>query len=120
MSIDRRFPKWRDAEVLDLWVPVGTGTPWFDPGHPRYRPPSRRAFLARGPEFGIGSSDFYSTPLDLDDFVTGPSDYDMPSDEVYCPCGATLPGWDGSAGTLLRMIYQHCGASGHPRPVFDR
>lgn len=106
MSIDRRFPKWRDAEVLDLWVPAGTK--------------HRIVFLAKGPEFGGGSADFYSTPLDLDDFATGASDYDMLSNEVYCPCGATLPDWDGTAGDLLRIIYRHAGAAGHPRPVFDR
>lgn len=105
MSINRTFPKWRDAERLDLLVPAGTQ--------------HRIVFVAKGPEFKW-VADFFSTPLDLDDFATGPSDYDTPSDEVYCPCGATLPDWDGTAGDLLRMIYGHCEGMAHPRPVFDR
>ena len=105
MALSRLYPKWRDAELLDLWVPAGTK--------------HRRVFLAKGPEFGPEAS-FYSFPLSLDDFTTGPSDYEMPSDEAYCPCGAVLPDWGSSAADLLRAIYQHCGAAGHPRPTFDR
>jgi len=105
VSIDRRFAVWRNP-ILDLWVPAGTQ--------------HRRVFYARGPEFGVGSADYYSWPLDLDDFVTGASEYDSPSDEIYCPCGATLVGWDGSAGHLLRAIDAHCHSAGHPIPRFER
>lgn len=105
MTLSRQWPVWRN-QIVDLWVPAGSK--------------HRIVFLAKGPEFGVPSADWYSMPLDLDDFMTGPSDYDSPSDEVYCPCGATLPEWDGTAGELLRLIYRHCGAAGHPRPAFDR
>ena len=104
MTLRRQWSVWRNP-IVDLWVPAGTK--------------HRIVFLAKGPEAGV-SADFYSTPLDLDDFVTGASDYDMLSDEIYCPCGATLPDWDGTAGDLLRMIYGHCEGMAHPRPVFDR
>jgi hypothetical protein len=106
MTFDRTFPKWRQAGSLELWVPAGTK--------------HRRVFLAKGPEFAAPAADFHSWPLDLDDFHTGPSDYEMPSDEAYCPCGHTLRDWGVSAGELLRAIYRHCGAAGHPMPRFDR
>ena len=95
---------WR-YPILDLWVPAGTQ--------------HRVVFFAKGPEFGVPSADYYSWPLDLDDFVTGQSDYDMPSDEVYCPCGATLPGWDGTVGHLLRLVGDHCHKAQHPRPKVE-
>lgn len=96
--------RWRNP-IIDLWVPAGTR--------------HQRVYFAQGPEFGLGAQ-YHERSLNLDGFMTGPSDYDTSSDEVYCPCGATLPGWDGSAGELLRMIYRHCGAAGHPKPRFDR
>ena len=37
---------------------------------------------------------------------------------VTCPCGEALAGDD--AGDLLREIYKHCGAAGHPKPIFER
>lgn len=104
MSITRTFPVWRN-QIVDLWVPAGTK--------------HRRVFIAKGPEFGPPVADWYSTPLDLDDFQTGPSDYEMPSDEAYCPCGATLPNWGRSAGDLLRAIYAHCAKAGHPKPRYE-
>jgi len=105
MTLAHRYPKWRDAERLDLWVPAGT----------QYR----RVFIAHGPEFALGA-DHFSWPLDLDDFATGASDYDMLDDEIYCPCGAVLPDIASSLGEKLRAVYQHCGAAGHPMPRFDR
>lgn len=66
---------------------------------------------------GYRPSGIYSFPLSYDDFVTGASDYDMASDEIYCPCDATLP-WGGDAGELLRRIDDHCKATpGHPMPA---
>jgi hypothetical protein len=105
MTLRRQWPKWRDAERLDLWVPAGTH--------------HRRVFIAHGPEFALGA-DFFTFPLDLDDFVTGQSEWDSPSDEAYCPCGEVLPDVGSSVGDTLRAIYKHCGAAGHPIPRFDR
>lgn len=107
MTMTRTFGVWRRASDLPLWrmmgdrIPVG---PW----------PLKIQWCA----FEI--TDYFARPLDLDSFMTGASEYDISSDEAYCPCGATLPNWDGSAGDLLRMIYQHCGAAGHPMPRFER
>jgi len=102
--ITRTFPVWR-----------GQIFPLRNIGHPA-RPPQLVQFIAS--DYGPGA-DFFPWPLDLDGFTTGPSDYDMSSDEVYCPCGDTLSGWDGTAGHLLRLIYQHCVTSAHPRPRFE-
>lgn len=104
MTMLRMFAAWRHP-IIDLWVPAGTK--------------HRIVFLAKGPEFSLGA-DHFTWPLDLDDFVTGQSDYDMSDDEVYCPCGVVLHDVGSSAGEILRAIYRHCGAAGHPRPAFDR
>jgi hypothetical protein len=112
VSSIQRFPIWRNATTLSLWMPYGA--PW-KPGQDHVR-----MFIAKGPEFGASSADYHSFPLDLDDFVTGPSEYGALSDEAYCPCGAVIR-WDGgSAGELLRAIYWHCAQAGHPRPEYDR
>lgn len=97
----KRYPVWRRAG--DLVLTRATG---------------HRDF--RVENHSIELRDYFEAPLDLDSFLTGPSDYEMPSDEVYCPCGDALGGWDGTAGELLRLIYQHCENKGHPRPVFER
>lgn len=102
MTINNRFWVWA-YPIEELWVPAGRS--------------HRRVFIASN--YGPGA-DYYDWPLDYDSFMTGPSDYDMPSDEVYCPCGETLAPWDGTAGELLRMIYRHCAKAGHPKPRFDR
>jgi hypothetical protein len=97
----RTIHVWR-YPIVELLVPIGYGRAY---GHP-----SRVVFVA-------DPRAIYGTPLSYDDFVTGPSDYDVPSDEIYCPCGVTLP-WDGDAGDLLRRIDDHCKATpGHPMPV---
>lgn len=80
----------------------------------------RVAFIPKDPAYGGSAADWHEWPLCLDGFVTGASEYDGLSDEVYCPCGDTLSGWDGTAAHLLRLIYQHCESKGHPRPVFER
>lgn len=101
--ITRTFPVWR-GEIFPL----------RDIGFPGRQQLVQFIATDYGP-----SADFYPWPLDLDAFTTGPSDYDMSSDEAYCPCGATLSGWDGTAAHLLRLIYQHCATSAHPRPRFE-
>jgi hypothetical protein len=69
------------------------------------------------PASGGAGADYFGWPLSYDDFTTGPSDHEMPSDEIYCPCGETMP-WDGDAGDLLRRIDDHCKATPvHPMPV---
>lgn len=104
MTITRTFPLWRGAAAVELWIPAGTR--------------HKVVFVARGPEMSW-SADWYDSPLDLDAFNTGASDYDTPADELYCPCGATLPGWDGNVATALRMIFDHCAKAGHPKPRFE-
>jgi hypothetical protein len=109
MTLRRQVPVWRD-QIVDLLVPAGS----------QHRQPFlRRAFVARGPEYGSPDAHFHSFPLDLDDFATGASERGGFGDEVYCPCGATIEDWDGTAGGLLRSIYAHCKKAKHPKPVFE-
>lgn len=61
-------------------------------------------------------ADFTDADFALDLFALLCDDQGSPG--AVCPCGDELPG--GDAGELLRAIYQHCGAAGHPRPTFDR
>lgn len=100
MSIANRFWVWR-YPIGELWVPAGTS--------------HRVVFCPRGPEYGPSATHF-EWPLSYDNFTTGPNDYSMPSNEAYCPCGVTLPDWDGTAGHLLRIIDEHCDRAGHPKP----
>lgn len=60
----------------------------------------------------------YDIPLSFDAFWTGASEYDISSDEVYCPCGATIT-WDGNVGSALRSIIEHCKSAGHPLPLIS-
>jgi len=63
--------------------------------------------------------EIFDIPLSYDAFLTGPSDYDSLSDEIYCPCGQVLS-WDGTVGEALRLIDDHCGNTpGHPLPKRD-
>jgi hypothetical protein len=94
------YPVWRRAIDLDLTKLTG------------YR--DYRVTFTPLPQ-----KDYFEFPLNYDDFLTGVSDYDTNSDEIYCPCDTMLP-WDGTAGDLLRRIAQHCGSSGHPMPRFER
>lgn len=87
---------------------------WRYPIETVYRTVGRNAKVAHVPQ------DYYEWPLSYDNFTTGASDYDMSSDEAYCPCGDTLPWPDGDLGSLLRVVLTHCGASGHPVPSFER
>lgn len=104
--ITRTFPIWQYAGDMVIFRDIAF------PG----RPAQLVQFIAS--DYGPNAA-FYGWPLDLDGFTTGPSDYDTPSDEVYCPCGATLDGWDGTAGHLLRLIHHHCETSAHPRPRYE-
>lgn len=98
--ITRRYPVWRRATDLPLLRDL--------------------AFLPWWVEFrAVENSDYHLWPLDLDSFTTGRSDYEVLSDEINCPCGAILYPWDGTAGEMLRMIYGHCEASGHPKPRYE-
>lgn len=100
MTITRIFPAWRYASDFSLQRMLNSN------------------YLVEWRAFEL--NDYFAWPLDLDAFTTGTSDYDLASDEAYCPCGVTMPNWDGSAGHLLRLIYHHCAVSGHPIPRFDR
>lgn len=100
----RAYRVWRHAENFELLVP--TGHYGRAHGHP-----FRIAFR-------VDPGAIFDIPLSYDAFKTGPSDYDMPSDEIYCPCGTILRWPTGDAGDLLRAIDQHCTvATAHPMPV---
>jgi hypothetical protein len=92
---------WR-YPIIELWVPIGY--------------PGRAEPLSFSLRFHLGK-DYFGFPLSYDDFTTGASEPDILSDEIYCPCGVTMP-WGGDAGDLLRRIDDHCKATpGHPMPV---
>lgn len=59
--------------------------------------------------------DYADREFTLDVFRSGDEGYAL---NVTCPCGEDLFGDD--VGDLLREIYKHCGAAGHPRPRFER
>lgn len=104
MSITRTFPVWRNP-IVELWVPAGTR--------------NETPFVPRGPEWQL-DADWHETPLSFDAFTTGASDYDTPSDEIYCPCGAMVSRtWDGNVGEALREIYAHCKKAKHPKPRIE-
>lgn len=92
-------------EVYDVWYTAPNGGQYL--------------FVSAGPCDLPGTATHHSWPMVYDNFATGSSDYDMASDEVYCPCGETLSCWDGTAGQLIRMIDQHCRTSGHPMPKLE-
>jgi hypothetical protein len=69
--------------------------------------PSRVAFRA------AEGADYFASPLAVASFFTGPSDYEMPSDELYCPCGATIHWPDGNLGTAVELVEEHVGEA-HP------
>lgn len=57
--------------------------------------------------------EYFESPLTVASFFTGCSDYDTPSDELYCPCGATLPWDDRNLGTAVEIAQEHI-AEAHP------
>jgi hypothetical protein len=58
-------------------------------------------------------ADYFESPLTPASFGTGCSDYDTPSDELYCPCGATLEWPDGNLGTAIEIADEHI-VEAHP------
>ncbi len=45
--------------------------------------------------------------LTLYSMLTGPDDYDTPSNEIYCPCGETMHWASGSVGEALELSRNH-------------
>lgn len=93
----KRYSVWRQAGTLTIYRSVG---------------------LDRSCRVEFRPHDYYDWPLSLDGFTASESDYEG-SDDIHCPCGETLSGWDGTAGCMLSMIYMHCDAAGHPKPRYE-
>lgn len=55
--------------------------------------------------------DSFAFPFSLDSFTTGPSDYDTPSDEIYCPCDEIIR-WNGNVGEAVRLCRDHARTHG--------
>ena len=89
---------------------------WRYPIETVYRTIGPRHALAR---VAYVPNDYFEWPMSFDNFGTGPSDYDTPSDEAYCPCGAELPWREGTLGDLLRVVLAHCKSAGHPAPRME-
>jgi hypothetical protein len=51
--------------------------------------------------------DYFASPLTVASFYTGQSDYDVPSDELYCPCGADVRWDDRNLGTAVELADEH-------------
>ncbi len=66
--------------------------------------PDREVSYPFMPDLG---QDYFHRPLTVASFLTGPSDYDTASDELYCPCGDTLEWPDGSLGTAIQVAEKH-------------
>lgn len=89
---------WRN-QIVEVWRTTDRG----------YR-------FVRYPQPYAPVADYCDRVLTYDAFTAGPSDYDVPSDEIYCPCGAVLP-WGGDIGEAVRRIDDHCRSTvGHPMP----
>lgn len=58
-------------------------------------------------------TDYFESPLTIASFFTGPSDYDTPSNELYCPCNAILDWDDYNLGTAVEAAEAHI-AEAHP------
>lgn len=66
----------------------------------------------RGHEFSVvyiavELVDYFPTPLGLDCFRIGASDYDIVGDELYCPCGETLRWESGVIGDAVDIAGEH-------------
>jgi hypothetical protein len=57
--------------------------------------------------------DHFESPLTPGSFTSGCSDYDTPSDELYCPCGVTLDWPDRNLGTAIEIAQEHIDEA-HP------
>jgi hypothetical protein len=63
------------------------------------------------------SYDHFETPLSWRSFKLGTSDYDIPADEAYCPCGAVVHPPDdreyAMLGDFVDVAEEHI-AEAHP------
>lgn len=67
--------------------------------------------------FAVEYEDYFPWPLTADSFKTGPSDYDVPSDEIYCPCGDVIDWeWPHSVGGGADAVAEHIRAK-HPETL---
>lgn len=89
-------------ECCDFVVPLRTIG-----GRPAFGPLREVAFR---PEEGVTH---FAYPLTAASFFTGPSDYDTPSDELYCPCGEILRWEDRNLGSAVELADEHIGEA-HP------
>lgn len=97
MSHIRRFPYWRNAEHLVVFRTLAGPTREY-----------------RTPVFLMPGVDFTDAEFTLDVFDAQTEGWAL---DVNCPCGEQVAG--ESAGDLLRNIYRHCEAAGHPYPRFE-
>lgn len=72
--------------------------------------PSRTAYVVFRPAEG---EHHFASPLTPASFLTGCSDYDTASDELYCPCGVTLDWPDRMLGTAIEIADEHI-VEAHP------
>lgn len=116
MSHIQRFPIWRRASDLPVYRTVS--------GYPKrlvqrgdvlvaITMPERAEWQTQFTPWA--GADYTDAKLTLDLFELK-DDYEASA--VACPCGEML--YADNVGDLLREIYKHCGAAGHPRPGFDR
>jgi hypothetical protein len=56
---------------------------------------------------------YFESPLGYGSFFAGQSDYEVPSDELYCPCGVTLEWPDRNLATAVEAVDEHI-AEAHP------
>ena len=79
-------------------VLVITQLRWFNPTtHPRWH---GWQALPLPQEF----STFFPIDLTPDSFLTGPDDYDTPSNTIYCPCGKEIHWSSQSVGEAWRLV----------------
>lgn len=113
MSFDSRFPVWRRAGDLPVYRSLGLRPVAVQRGSIRIKGPERAEFWTQFHAWA--GSDHFDRVLSLDAFRTVGEGYAL---DVTCPCGEQLSADD--AGELLREVYKHCGAAGHPLPGWDR
>lgn len=116
MTIAHRYPAWRRAEDLPVYREIGGPkrvTIKRPDGDITLTGPEQVTWLTQyRPWAGL---DYTGCEFTLDAFRAVEEGYAL---DVTCPCGERVSGDD--AGDLLREIYKHCGAAGHPLPGFDR
>lgn len=103
MTMTRTFLCWRSAGLLPVYRTL-VGEARRGPGRMTWQTQFR----------SINGVDYVNIPLTLDAFeYVG----DARMLDVACPCGEVIVCLD--VGDLLREIYRHCSAAGHPRPIFE-